>query len=49
MNEPERLAGAAEAYSYINIEEGRYGIGGRSVAGYWAQLQADPVSYFYDR
>lgn len=48
-DEADRLAGAAKAYSDINIDLDKYGIGGRSVAGYWAQLQADPVSYFYDR
>ena len=47
--EPERLSGAVKAYSDINIQEGKYGIGGRSVVGYWAHLEADPVSYFYDR
>ncbi|MCR5182224.1 MAG: PIG-L family deacetylase [Clostridia bacterium] len=48
-DEADRLDGAKHAYSDIDIKEGRYGIGGRSVAGYWENLEQNPVSYFYDR
>lgn len=48
-DEAERLDGAIQAYMEINIEEGKYGIGGRSVPAYWEQLQTEPISCFYDR
>lgn len=48
-DEAERLDGAVRAYVDIDIEEGKYGVGGRSVPGYWEQLQAEPISCFYDR
>lgn len=48
-DEAERLNGAVQAYMEINVEEGKYGIGGRSVPAYWEQLQAKPISCFYDR
>lgn len=48
-DEAERLEDAVQAYMEINVEEGKYGIGGRSVPAYWEQLQARPICWFYDR